>query len=198
MRSRGLVGPLAEALALGILALGLAVAGNRLRPDPLPARLPEAFYQLASPARAVLLPGAARLHGTGRAVFLDARLPDEFLQGHVLGAFSLPVDRWQDRLVDLEDWIQGEPIVVYAGAGQISWADDLAGALASRGHEDSLFVLVAPFEEWRAAGHPTEEGEDPLGAIEAQGEEQEGEDPWGEESETPGEAPGASGEETSP
>jgi rhodanese-related sulfurtransferase len=153
---------LTEALVLTVLSLGLALALNRLHPDALQLAIPESYYSTISPARPLLLDRARSLHEAGHAVFLDTRLSDAFEEERIVGALSLPADAWDERIAELEDWLAGAPVVVYAGTGQIGWADGVAGGLADRGHADSLFLLLPSFEEWRQAGLPTESGPDPL------------------------------------
>lgn len=163
---------LAEACLLAAVSLALAVPANRLRREALPLRIPESYYRTVSNARPLLLERAQRMHRAGRAVFLDARGSEVFEKEHILGAFSLPADDGSERVLELEDWLASAPIVVYAGRDQIGWADGVAEGLAGRGHADSLFLLLASFEEWRQAGLPTESGPDPLQRLEKDEEEQ--------------------------
>ncbi len=101
-----------------------------------------------------------RLYKEGRSVFLDARTPDEFALGQIDGALSVPIDRWQDLYPEILPWIEGQKTVVYAGAADVGPADDLAGALLSRGQpRDSVFLYVGGMEEWRRAGLPVRKGE---------------------------------------
>jgi rhodanese-related sulfurtransferase len=101
------------------------------------------------------------MFGGKRAIFLDARSNDEFEAGRVQGAFSVPLEEWSFLYDDLAPWIEGAPIVVYASADQVSRADDLARALASRGHRGRLYVYVGGLDEWRAAGMPVDAGPPP-------------------------------------
>jgi rhodanese-related sulfurtransferase len=137
------------------------VAANVGRRDGLPSRLPPAYYLVDSKAKALLLPGARQMFRGGKAIFLDARSNDEFEAGHVQGAFHVPVEEWTDLYDDLAPWIEGQPIVIYASPEQVSRADDLARALASRGHAGRLSVYVGGIAEWRAAGLPVEAGPPP-------------------------------------
>jgi rhodanese-related sulfurtransferase len=145
--------------ALVAAAAAFSAIGNGMRRDPLPMRLPEALYQVESEARPILLPRAVRLYKEGRSVFLDARSPDEFAFGQIDGALSVPIERWQDLYPEILPWIEGQKMVVYAGAADIGPADDLAGALLTRGQPpDSIFLYVGGMEEWLRAGLPIRKG----------------------------------------
>ena len=125
-------------------------------------RLPAAFYNVESGAKPLLLAGARRLFREGKAVFIDARTSDEYEKGQIQGAFNVPFEQWRDLYVDLAPWLENQKIVVYASPEEIAQADDLAGALASRGHRDQLLVYVGSIDEWRAAGLPVRTGPDPV------------------------------------
>lgn len=148
-----------ELIVLAGIALAIAAITNRNREDALPMRLPEAFYRIDSGARPILTAKAARLFKEGHTVFLDARSPEEFALGQIDGALNVPADRWRDIYQDLLPWIEGQRTLVYSGPKEIDSADDLAGALLSRGQpRDSVFIYLGGIEEWRAAGLPVREG----------------------------------------
>lgn len=147
-----------------VLAALAAVAGtivNLARSDRLPTRIPAGYYQVESKARAILLPTAREMFRGGKAIFLDARSTDEFEAGRIQGAFSVPVEEWSFLYDDLSPWIEAAPIVVYASETTVSRADDLARALASRGHAGRISVYVGGVTEWRASGMPVESGPAP-------------------------------------
>jgi hypothetical protein len=72
----------------------------------------------------------------------------------------VPFDAWEELYPAVEPWIAGRAIVLYAGRDGIQLADNLAGALASKGHDDSLFVFLGGVAEWREAALPTAKGPD--------------------------------------
>ena len=71
------------------------------------------------------------------------------------------MEDWAALYGDLATWIEGQSIVIYAAPDQISRAEDLASALASRGHEGMVSVYVGGVEEWRASGMPVDSGPAP-------------------------------------
>jgi rhodanese-related sulfurtransferase len=156
-----------------VLAAAAASAiAERFREDPLPMSLPPAFYHTESAARPILLKKAKRMFGEGGTVFLDARPPQDYEAGQIDGALNLPFDRWRELLPEILPWIAGQKIVVYSDAPSIVAADDLAGALLSRGTSpDSLFLYLGGIEEWIAAGLPVRRGGGPLSGWPAEGED---------------------------
>jgi rhodanese-related sulfurtransferase len=150
-----------EALLLAAAAVVAGGVGNAIRRDHLPLRLPATYYQVESGAKALLLAPAEEMFRGGKAIFLDARPVDAFEAGHIQGSFHVPVEEWTSLYEDLAPWIEGQPIVVYASPDQVSRADELARALASRGHARRLFVYVGGIEEWRGAGMPVDIGPAP-------------------------------------
>jgi rhodanese-related sulfurtransferase len=150
-----------ELVVIVLIAALAGVAIHALRRDRLPMRLPDAYYEVGSKAKPIFLDAARSLFEGGHAAFVDARPADAYIEGQIEGAFSLPLDRWQEIYPGLSGWIVGHRIVVYAGKDGIRDADDLARALASRKVSDSLYIYIGGFEEWKAAGLPLREGPDP-------------------------------------
>ena len=93
-------------------------------------------------------------------MFLDPRETAEYEDARIEGALHVPFDRWEELYPALEPWIDGRPIVLYAGRDKIQLADDLAGALASQGHDDSLFIFLGGIVEWRETALPIAAGPD--------------------------------------
>lgn len=153
---------LTEAFVLALAAGLIGAAINAPRSNRLPMRIPAGFYQVESKTKTLLLPQARALFEERKAIFLDARSNDEFEHGRILGSFSVPVEEWSYLRADLEPWIEGQTVVIYAASDQISRADALAGALKSREQAGSIAIYLGGMDEWRAAGLPTEDGPAPL------------------------------------
>jgi rhodanese-related sulfurtransferase len=92
------------------------------------------------------------------ALFVDAREPDEYAEGHIPGALSLPFDASVTDPVALEAVDSGgRPIVVYCGGGACELSMNLAFALVQAGHAKVL-VYMGGFPEWQGEGLPVEKG----------------------------------------
>lgn len=97
-----------------------------------------------------------------RVPFLDARRGSEFAEGHVAGAWSVPV--WE---ADLDDRLlafkaarrpaAGDPIVIYCSGGDCRDSHLLADKLAAEGYTH-LLIFQDGYPAWVAAGHPVERG----------------------------------------
>jgi rhodanese-related sulfurtransferase len=101
---------------------------------------------------------AQRLFSSGRAVFLDARGPRDYEEGHILGAKNLPwqaFDEYADRV--LEDVAPDAPIIAYCDGENCELSEELTKALVALGYERAK-VLVNGWTRWVQAGLPTDKG----------------------------------------
>lgn len=95
----------------------------------------------------------ARRIQAGTVVLIDVRPPEEFEQGHIAGAVSVPID-------EIKTWARGAPkrktIVAYCRGPYCVYALQAVTELQNRG----LRAIRAEdgVSEWRAAGLPIEIG----------------------------------------
>ena len=151
----------------GILLLSF-IAGiliNWIRPDSLPLVgiwSPEVRLALDSgTGMNISLEYARTICKENKALFLDARSPEHYAQGHIRCALNLPwqafdeyIDRVLDKIPD-DAWI-----VTYCDGEHCSLSEDLAKDLLSMGYE-KVGVLLNGWTRWLEAGLPTEQGEGP-------------------------------------
>jgi len=151
---------------LVILSTVAALAVNAVRKDRLPligdfsmaARMTTATGERMD----ITLEEAEKLYFTHAAVFIDARSAEEYAQGHIRDARSLP---WQD--VDLNfmtvtaDLELTTPIVTYCDGETCELSHDLALFLRDAGFTDTR-VLINGWTVWQQAGLPVGTGP-PLG-----------------------------------
>lgn len=93
-----------------------------------------------------------QLHAAGAALFVDARTPGEFAEGHIAGAVNLPFDdvfRKPDLARSLDSG--GRPVVTYCGGGDCELSRNLAFALIEGGHRKVL-VYLGGTAGWKDAG----------------------------------------------
>lgn len=152
--------------ALVILSTVAALAVNAVRTDRLPligdfsvaARMTTATGERMD----IALEDAEKLYFTHAAVFIDARSAEEYAQGHIRDARSLP---WQD--VDFNfmtvtaDLELTTPIVTYCDGETCELSHDLALFLRDAGFTDTR-VLINGWTVWQQAGLPVGTGP-PLG-----------------------------------
>lgn len=102
-----------------------------------------------------------RFFDAKRALFLDARDPAEYEQGHIPGAIRLTNQEAQadpERLKALP--VAGRPTIVYCEGGTCEASLDLARFLLESGFRKVL-VYMGGFPEWEAAGNPVTKGSVP-------------------------------------
>jgi rhodanese-related sulfurtransferase len=102
-----------------------------------------------------------RLYDAKAAVFVDARGADEYAEGHIAGAISVPFDevfRDAKRLDRFED--RGLPVVTYCGGGDCDLSRNLAFSIIDTGRR-RVVVYLGGLPEWQQAGLPVNKGEKP-------------------------------------
>jgi rhodanese-related sulfurtransferase/uncharacterized membrane protein YphA (DoxX/SURF4 family) len=147
---------------LVILSLLVALGVNGMRRDRLPfvgdwsaaARITTA----AGERMDISLEDAQKLFAANAAVFIDARPAEDFSQGHIRGARSLP---WHDvdlKFIDVTQDIDLEtPIVTYCDGETCELSHNLALFLQDAGFANTR-VLVNGWKLWKKSGLPVEPG----------------------------------------
>lgn len=144
-------------LAVSIMAAWVVNVG---RPEPLPWRGDFKARKVEDVVRkgfAVVAPDEARALLMKRShLFVDARDPAEFAEGHIPGALLVPEEA---MLTGLEAAVAGldkaAPMVVYCGNLACPKSKDLAKALEQIGFT-AVSVMPEGFEGWKAVGGPVE------------------------------------------
>jgi rhodanese-related sulfurtransferase len=143
-----------------LLSLISALLVNQFRPDRLPLVAdwsPETRLTFDSGKIMVIpLVEAKRLFSSGRAIFLDARSPEEYREGHIRGAINLP---WQSFAQYVGKVMLDIPpdarIVTYCDGEHCSLSEDLAMELFFMGYEN-IRVLVNGWNVWQENSLPIE------------------------------------------
>jgi rhodanese-related sulfurtransferase len=92
---------------------------------------------------------------SGDVTLLDARPADEYRQGHIPGALSIPVDELESRLADLP---REREVIAYCRGPYCLFSREAATILTAHGFHARR--LGDGFPEWRAAGLPVAVGDD--------------------------------------
>lgn len=147
-----------QACSVGILAIAAGLLVNHFRPDRLPLIGDWSPEGRLAKQMAVTLDEARRLCESRKALFVDARSPEEYREGHILCARNIPL-KSVDELLDSA--IAGVPfdenIVVYCDGEECSLSEELAKELYFRGYEN-VRVLVNGWSRWVRAGLPIAKG----------------------------------------
>ena len=145
----------------GLIFILAAVAGllmNQARSNTLPlvaAWSPETRLTADSGENMVVsLDEARNLCLDKKAIFLDARSPEDYARGHIRCAQNIP---WQsfDEYIDrvFETIPDNAWIVIYCDGEHCSLSEDLAKELLSMGYEN-VKVLLNGWTRWLEAGLP--------------------------------------------
>jgi rhodanese-related sulfurtransferase len=96
----------------------------------------------------------------GRVVFVDARNPEDYDQGHVPGAYQLDPYHPEKELATVVPVCQAaQEVVVYCNGGDCEDSDSAAILLRDAGVPgEKLFVYGGGFTAWQAARLPVETG----------------------------------------
>ena len=143
-------------LIAGVVGLGV----NWLRTDSLPlvgdwsVKTGTAGENLAIP-----LAEAARLFSEQAVLFIDARYEEDYADGHIKGALSLP---WDDavhtRFLKIAGAIPPDRVIItYCDGERCHLSHALAVFLCEKGFKE-VRELVNGWTVWRDAGLPVERG----------------------------------------
>lgn len=152
-------------------AVGLAVNGTRnvagLGGLPMDTPWPDNRRQVDlefppsyEPGDSLLsLEDAYSLFLSGNSIFIDARDPVEYMDGHIEGALNLPFDWWDDYWDQVRPLLDpGKEIVSYCGGQDCELSLFLARDLKRNGFERS-YVFFGGWQKWIDAGLPVETGD---------------------------------------
>ena len=99
---------------------------------------------------------AKRIFDSGNAIFVDARSRENYNDGHIPGAVSLPIGEF-DNLIDafMDQHSEDQTIVTYCSGRTCEDSHFLAQLLIDFGFTD-VKVFIDGFPGWEAEGHPIE------------------------------------------
>ena len=163
LQSKGLIFSMLRQVTVIILlsfALGLLINQAQSNTLPLVADwTPEARLTTDTGNYMVVsLDEAKNLYLDKKAMFLDARSPEDYARGHIQCAQNIPWQFFDDYIDHLWGKISEDAwIVTYCDGEQCSLSEDLAKALLSMGYE-KVKVLPNGWTRWREAGLPVEKG----------------------------------------
>lgn len=155
----------AAAMVLGSAALGIAVNHFSPRGIPIFGQAAEGEPELNLPmpggvVRMALEEARAAFEG-GTALFVDARVEDDYGEGHVPGALNIPPAEVGARVPELADALaSAEAVVVYCHGVECSDAIGVAERLLEVIPEP-VYVFEAGLKGWIDAGQPVNEGMEP-------------------------------------
>ncbi len=146
--------------AILLLAVAVGLAVNQLRPGGLPLAAdwsPAAQLMLDNGGSLeISLEEAETLFFARAALFLDARSPDLFGEGHIEGAHNLPWEEFGRYLPKVMAGVSPDrPIITYCDGEGCGLSKELATALLGQGY-NNVRVLANGWTLWLENGLPTE------------------------------------------
>ena len=152
--------PIGQIIVIAITSTVLSLTLNAVRSDGIPllaeelAVAEEIEYDTAEPRLfAITLDQALELYQKG-TVFVDAREPEYYQEGHIKGSWNIPFFL---ELVFKLDSLQGKdaPMVIYCSGEECGSSEDLAYELQAEGFSNIL-VFKGGWTAWNTSGHPIE------------------------------------------
>ena len=99
---------------------------------------------------------AKEIFNKGNVLFVDARSSDNYDDGHIQGAISLPVGEFDERIESfLNRYSPDQPIVTYCSGRTCEDSHELAQFLTDAGYTN-VRIFIEGFPGWESEGHPIE------------------------------------------
>ncbi len=142
-----------------ILSAALGLGVNTVRNDGLPlVYAQKSAVQLDATKGEIALKDAAMLFISKRAVFLDARPPMAFEDGHIQGALDLPVVFFDEEFEKIAPRLKdAEVLITYCDGEHCPLSEKLAKRLKERGFSN-VYVLKNGWTLWQNEELPVEMG----------------------------------------
>jgi len=97
---------------------------------------------------------AIKLHKEGKAVFIDVRSNEQFTDGHIKGALSIPGSQIVGRFKEVPP---GKTVITYCACSAEQSSGRAAQQLIGHGVKN-VFALKGGWAGWQSAGHPVATG----------------------------------------
>lgn len=152
-----------QAAMVFIVAVVLSLCVNQFRAGGIPLVAdwsPEARLKAATGDGMVMpLDKAVAFYDAQEAVFVDARPPELYAEGHIPGALNVPWQQVNDFLDAFFKKVADTKTIViaYCDGEACSLSEELALMLRDMGYEN-VKVLINGWTVWTQNGYPTEQG----------------------------------------
>ena len=96
---------------------------------------------------------AKKIYDTKKAVFVDARSYQKFIDGHIKDAVSIPAGQFIELIDDFKTkYPVNTPIVTYCSGRECNDSHELAQYLKDEGYEN-VKVFIDGYPEWERKGY---------------------------------------------
>ncbi len=153
---------LRQSVILILLSAVIGISANALRSDRVPLIgnwSPEAQLVSADGKKmAISLEDAKTLFNTQKAVFLDARSPEDYTAGHIQGAKNIPWLEFAKYFDQAASEISPDQVLIaYCDGETCHLSKELAKALTEMGFQNAR-VLINGWSLWIQNGLPIQKG----------------------------------------
>lgn len=98
---------------------------------------------------------AEYLYDSGKALFIDARGPNEFAEAHIKGAVNIPVNTTPNELEKMKSQLQGKLLVTYCHGVGCHLSDKTAYLLYDAGYR-RIGIFFGGWPKWNEHKYPIE------------------------------------------
>jgi rhodanese-related sulfurtransferase len=148
-----------QALLIILIASLLGMGSNLIRRDRIPFISHKTdFVKEEKKGNAITLAEAKERFDNGTGFFVDARSGEDFQRGHILNAYSLPEEVFEERIDEVKITFPDSKefaIIVYCGGEECDASTKLAEQLRQSGYTN-VRVFFDGWNEWVKAGYPVE------------------------------------------
>jgi len=136
-----------------LLGVALGLVGNQASPRGIPLITPA--KKASNADRFIALEKAEKLWHTGATLFLDAREPADYAEGHIGNALNLPAQSFEQHFGEIAPMVSPESsMVLYCDGKDCDLSHRLQESLRQLGYTNT-HLLFDGWTTWREAGLPT-------------------------------------------
>ncbi len=155
MKPFGIKSLLLQAVPIIAVTTLLGLAVNAVSPVGLAVTRALTLRELD--ARYITAEETKARHEGGQSLFLDARLADNFARGHIAGARNIPADEFDQRFVEMANWLPKEAeVVIYCDGKSCGSSRQAADKLAPMGYT-RVSIFRDGWAGWKDRGWPVEQ-----------------------------------------
>jgi rhodanese-related sulfurtransferase len=148
-----------RSVVIVLVGAALGLAANAVSSHRIPFLTPPKAEALERDF--IPLSQAHDLWATGAMFFLDARAPQDYEEGHIANALSLPVGEFSEQLGQVAPFLSADSVIVcYCDGMECDLSHNLAKLLREQGYTN-VRILKNGWTEWKQAGYPTNKGAKP-------------------------------------
>ena len=150
--------------AIFILFCAVVLAGlvNFIRPDGIPwigrKTAPETITAAGTTLPTISLEDALEALHSEKAIFVDARNPENYNEAHIPGAINVPPDQFDENAESFMNTIPPDrEVILYCDGPGCHLAETLGQLMLEVGYEN-IALFFEGWEGWQEKGLPTTSG----------------------------------------